>query len=311
MRVIFMGTPEIAVPILEGIAEAGHEIAAVITRQDAPKGRGKTLLPPPVKVKALELGLNVLQPAKIWDEAFLDQIRELAPEAAVVAAYGKILPEELLGIPRYGCLNVHASLLPAYRGAAPIERAILNGEKETGVTIMQMDAGLDTGDMIGQITVPIDPKETAESLTEKLAKAGREGIVRVLADLPSGMILRVPQEGESSYAQKIEKEDGRMDFAQPAAVLERKIRALSPKPGAYAYLQGKQMKFGAADVVECAAGSPGEVVSVGKNDFTIACGEGGLLVRRLQAEGKKMMDTGAFLRGYALKAGETFTSFPQ
>ena len=311
MRVIFMGTPEIAVPILEGIAEAGHEIAAVITREDAPKGRGKTLLPPPVKVKALELGLPVLQPAKIRDEAFLAQIRELAPEAAVVAAYGKILPEELLSIPRYGCLNVHASLLPAYRGAAPIERAILNGEKESGVTIMQMDAGLDTGDMIGQTVVPLDPKETSETLSAKIARAGRTGILRVLADLPSGLVLRVPQEGESSYAGKIEKEDGRMDFSQPAAVLERKIRALTPKPGAFAYLTGKQIKFGDADVTEEADGAPGEVVSVGKNEFVIACGEGGLAVRRLQSEGRKMMDTGAFLRGFALKQGERFTAFPE
>ena len=250
MRVIFMGTPEFAVPTLEALLAAGHEVVGVVTQADKPRGRGKAVQFPPVKEKALERGLTVYQPDKIRDPAFLDLLRQLKPDAIVVVAFGKILPKAVLDLPRYGCINVHASLLPKYRGAAPIQWAVIDGEKESGVTTMYMDVGLDTGDMIDKTVVPLDAKETGGSLHDKLAAAGAALLVETLKKLEDGTAVRIPQgEMTTEYAKMLEKSMGDIDWNQDAASIERLIRGLNPWPSAYSRLEGKTMKIWAADAL--------------------------------------------------------------
>ncbi len=306
MRIIYMGTPDFAVNALEKIVEAGHEVVACYTQPDKPKGRGKALQPTPVKVRAMEHDIPVYQPAKLRDQENVDVINEYAPDAIVVAAYGQILPESILNIPRYGCINIHASLLPKYRGAAPIERAIIDGEKETGVTTMYMAKGLDTGDMIEQSVVPIEDDDTGESLTDKLAACGAELIISTLEKLENGTAVRTPQDdSKSCYAAMLSKDMGHIDFMQPAEQIERLVRGLQPWPCAFTSINGKNVKIYGAKVVDVPCATvPGQIVNVTKKSFAIACGAGALQITRLQPEGKKPMDTAAFLAGNKLSEGQ-------
>lgn len=307
MRVVFMGTPDFAVGTLEELIKAGHQVAAVVTQPDKPKGRGKTLLPTPVKETAQKYGIPVYQPKKVREEAFTETLRDIAPDVIVVAAFGQIITREILDMPKYGCINVHASLLPAYRGAAPIQWAVINGEKESGVTIMQMDQGLDTGDMIDTVIVPLDPDETGGSLFDKLSEAGARLCVKVLDDLEAGKAVRTPQPKESTtaYAGMIDKKMGKIDWTKPAKQIEQLIRGLNPWPSAYTRLQGKNLKIWKAEITEeNSKEAPGTVTKVLSDRFLVQTGAGMLQVLELQLEGKKRMDTAAFLRGAAVSQGE-------
>lgn len=305
MKIVFMGTPDFSVGALDALVEAGHEIIAVVTQPDKPKGRSGQMQFPPVKECALRHGLTVLQPVKIKTPEWVDKLRELKADVFVVAAFGQILSKEILDMPKYGCVNIHASLLPKYRGAAPINWAIINGEKETGVTIMQMNEGVDTGDMLSHVVVPIVPKETAESLFDKLAKAGAELIVETLPKLEAGEIIPVPQdESQSSHVKMMNKSLGKIDWNQDAVVIERLVRGLNSWPSAYTYYQGKSVKLWDCDVVEAAAKAvPGTIIAVAKDSFDVATGNGALRVLELQLEGKKRMDTKSFLLGNQWKTG--------
>ena len=305
MKIVFMGTPDFSVGALDALVEAGHEIIAVVTQPDKPKGRSGQMQFPPVKECALRHGLTVLQPVKIKTPEWVDKLRELKADVFVVAAFGQILSKEILDMPKYGCVNIHASLLPKYRGAAPINWAIINGEKETGVTIMQMNEGVDTGDMLSHVVVPIAPKETAESLFDKLAKAGAKLIVETLPKLEAGEIIPVPQdESQSSHVKMMNKSLGKIDWNQDAVVIERLVRGLNSWPSAYTYFQGKSVKLWDCDVVEAAAKAvPGTIIAVAKDSFDVATGNGALRVLELQLEGKKRMDTKSFLLGNQWKTG--------
>lgn len=306
MRVIYMGTPDFAVHALKSIVEAGHEVVACFTQPDKAKGRSKALQPTPVKLQAMEYGIPVYQPVKLREQENVDIIRNYAPDAIVVAAYGQILPESILNIPKYGCVNIHASLLPKYRGAAPIEWAIMDGEKETGVTTMYMAKGLDTGDMIEQAVVPISDDDTGETLTEKLAASGAELILSTLTKLETGTAVRTPQDdSQSCYASMLTKDMGDIDFTRPAEQIELLVRGLQPWPCAYTRIGGKNVKIYGAIVVSREENvQPGEITMVTKKAFAIACGQDALQITRLQPEGKKPMDAAAFLAGNKLVAGQ-------
>lgn len=306
MRIVFMGTPDFAVPTLTSLVEGGHQVAAAVTQPDKPKGRGKAVLMTPVKEKALELSIPVYQPVKARDPEFIDVLRELKPEVIVVVAFGQILPEEILSIPKYGCVNVHASLLPKYRGAAPIQWAVIDGEAESGVTTMQMDAGLDTGDILEMKKIPLDEKETGGSLFDKLSLLGGELILSTLKKLEDGTAVRTLQGDTSTgYAKMLKKSMGEIDWTMDAAVIERLIRGLNPWPSAYTFLDGKTLKIWAADVVEPEEKQtvcPG-MVHVGKDSLLVETGKGILSITELQLEGKKRLDTAAFLRGFQVPDG--------
>ena len=307
MRIVFMGTPDFAVAALNRIAEAGHEILAVYTQPDRPKGRSGKLVPSPVKEAAEKLGVPVKQPVKLKAEMeeHVAYLQSLAPEMIVVAAFGQILPEAILQIPPLGCVNIHASLLPKYRGAAPIERSILDGEEKTGITTMLMAKGLDTGDILEQAETPILPTDTGESLTERLAEMGGELILSTMDKLARGEIKSVKQDDAlATYAAMLNKEMGELDFSGTAAEAERKIRALTPRPGAYTSLDGeKRLILTEAEITD-GEGEPGTILEVTKKYFTVACGTGALKIKKLQPEGKKPMDAAAFLNGNKLQAGE-------
>ncbi len=302
MRIVYMGTPDFAVLPLEEMIKAGHEVVAVVTQPDKPKGRGKAMQFTPVKECAVKYDIPVYQPLKVKDEKFIEILEGLKPEIIVVAAFGQILPEAILELPRYGCVNIHASLLPKYRGAAPIQRAIIDGEKETGVTIMYMEKGLDTGDMIAKSIVPIVDDETGGSLHDKLAVAGAKLIVETLPKIEADDTEAVKQnDEESSYAKMLSKDMGVLDFSKSAVELDRLIRGLNPWPSAFTKLEGKTLKLFDVIVIEDDfSEKPGTIVNVPKKDFTTVCGKGGLLLKSLQLEGKKRMDTDAFLRGFAI-----------
>ncbi|MCM1157010.1 MAG: methionyl-tRNA formyltransferase [Bacteroidales bacterium] len=313
MRVVYMGTPDFAVETLEETIKAGHEVVLVVTQPDKAKGRGKKLTFTPVKEKALEYHLPVAQPVKVREEAFIEELERLQPEVIVVVAFGQILPERILEIPKYGCINVHASLLPAYRGAAPIQWAVIDGLAETGVTTMYMEKGLDTGDIIEQSRVRLAGDETGGSLFDRLASEGAKLLVKTLKQLEDGTAVRKKQDdSRASYAKMLSKEMGCLDFTKPAEVLERLIRGLNPWPSAYTRLQGKNLKIYQADILseeeteKLAAGennAAGTIIAVDKKSFTIRCGSGALKVLNLQLEGKKRMDTSAFLLGFTLRIG--------
>lgn len=305
MRMIFMGTPDFAVPVLKALAEAGHEVTAAVTQPDKPKGRGKAMQETPVKQAAIELGIPVYQPLRVREPEFIAQLEEIKPEVIVVVAFGQILPEAILKLPPYGCVNVHASLLPKYRGAAPIQWAVINGDTKTGITVMQMDQGLDTGAMLMKREIEIAPDETGGSLFDKLSGLGGPLLLEALADLEAGRLKAVPQTGESSYAPQLKKEMGEIDWAEPAKRIERLVRGLSPWPSAYTHLNGKTLKIWAAEVSpERGSSRPcGEILTVGKEYFLVQTGEGVLSVKELQLEGKKRMTAEAFLRGYPLESG--------
>ncbi len=305
MKIVFMGTPDFAVPALEALVKGGHQVIAVVTQPDKPKGRGKGMAMPPVKEKAMEFAIPVYQPAKVREEGFFRQMRELSPEVIVVAAFGQILPKAILDLPQYGCINIHASLLPKYRGAAPIQWAIINGEKETGVTTMMMDAGLDTGDMLEKTVVPIEEEETAQSLSDKLSAAGGSLILSTLKKVEEGTLTRTPQRDEEScYAKILQKTLGRIDWNREAKLIERLIRGLNPWPSAYTTLNGKSLKLWKAKaLLEEYPGEAGQVVKAVGNELLIKTGKGTLKAEELQLEGKKRMEADAFLRGCPIEEG--------
>lgn len=305
MRIVFMGTPDFSVPALESLVSGGHQVIAAVTQPDKPKGRGKAVLMTPVKEKALELGIPVYQPVKVREESFITMLEEMKPDAIVVAAFGQILPKRLLDIPKYGCINIHASLLPKYRGAAPIQWAVIDGEKETGITTMMMDVGLDTGDMLEKAVIPIEKDETGGSLHDKLSAAGGPLILSTLKKAEEGTLVRTPQTDEGTcYAKMLTKSLGDIDWSQSAEQIERLIRGLNPWPSAYTSLNGKTLKIWQAQVLaDEYEGALGQVVKAVKGDLLVKTGKGSLRITSLQLEGKKRMDTDAFLRGYPVEAG--------
>ena len=304
MRIVFMGTPDFSVPTLEQLIR-NHQVVGVVTQPDKRKGRGKAMAFPPVKEKALEYDIPVYQPVKVREPEFIEELKKMNPDSIVVVAFGQILPEEILNLPPYGCVNVHASLLPKYRGAAPIQWAVIDGEKETGVTTMYMAKGLDTGDMLDKVVVPIDPKETGESLHDKLSEAGGRLILETLTKLENGTAVRIPQnDAESCYAKMLTKELGEIDWNQSAAAIERLIRGLNSWPSAYTHLDGKTLKIWDADVEEGQADvAVGTVTEVKKDCFYVQTGDGRLKINEIQLQGKKRMAVQAFLLGYKIEKG--------
>lgn len=305
MNVVFMGTPDFAVLTLRALYEAGYTLTGVITQPDKPKGRKKVLSPCPVKEEAERLGLPVYQPARVRNPEAIKSIRDMDPDLIVVAAFGQIIPQEILDLPRYGCINVHASLLPLYRGAAPIQHAILDGRKVTGVTIMRMDAGLDTGDMIAKTEIPIDDETTGGSLFDELAEKGAELLIRTIPSIVDGTAVYTPQ-GETSptpYASMIRKTDGEIDFQHDAETICLLVRAMNPWPSAYTYLDGKVLKIWRAHAKSddgMQEGAVGTILSGTGSRMTIRTGKGLLCVDELQIEGRKRMKTEDFLRGYQI-----------
>lgn len=307
MKVVYMGTPDFAVPPLRALVKAGYEVVGVVTQPDKPKGRSKTLLPPPVKEEALKYNIPVYQPLKVREPEFLETLKNLAPDVIVVAAFGQIIPKAILDLPEFGCLNIHASLLPKYRGAAPIQQAVINGDKEAGVTIMKMGTGLDTGDMISQAAVLLTEDETGGSLFDRLSELGAELLIKTLPSVFDRTAVYEPQPEESPtpYAGMITKQMGLLDFKKDAETLERLIRGLNPWPSAYAYLNGKTLKIWKADVEkrEAENEAPGTVIKADKNGVYVACGQDILILKEVQLEGKKRMDAASFLRGHQLEPG--------
>ena len=309
MKIIFMGTPDFAVGTLRSLAEAGHEITRVVSQPDKPKGRGHAMVPTPVKVVAEELGIPVFQPVKIREAK--DVLEKTEADVCVVAAFGQIIPASILHMKKYGCINVHASLLPKYRGAAPIQWAVIDGEKESGVTIMQMDEGLDTGDMLAKAIVPLDEKETGGSLFDKLSEAGGRLCVETLAKLEKGEITPEKQgESPTAYASMLDKKMGNIDWNKSAVVIERLVRGLNPWPSAYTHLDGKTLKIWACDVLPQSAskGESGEILEVTKDAIHVQTGDGILVLREIQLAGKARMDAGAFLRGYKVVPGTVLSA---
>ena len=306
-RIVFMGTPEFAVGSLAALLalqqQGALELVAVVTQPDKPKGRGQALSAPPVKELALAHGLPVLQPQKLRTPPFSEVLRELRPDACVVTAYGKILPEDLLAVPRLGCVNVHASLLPRFRGAAPIQWAIAHGDAETGVCLMQMDAGLDTGPVLACRRLPILPEETSAGLHEKLAALGGQLLREELPRFLRGELQAMAQPSEGAvYAPMIQKEDGLLDFTRPARELERRVRAFTPWPGAYTWLEGARLKVHRVQVAQ-GQGEPGTLLAAGPAGLEVACAEGSLRLLEVQPEGKRAMGAADFLSGRKLVPG--------
>ena len=308
MRIVFMGTPDFSVGTLEALIEAGHEVVLAVTQPDKPKGRGKEVQFSPVKETALAHGIPVFQPRRVRDPECVEELGKYRADVMVVIAFGQILPKEILEMTPYGCINVHASLLPKYRGAAPIQWAVIDGEPVSGVTTMQMDEGLDTGDMLLKTEVALDEKETGGSLHDKLASAGAKLCVRTLKELEAGRLVPEKQgESPTAYARMLDKKLGAIDWTRSACSIERLVRGLNPWPSAYTDWNGKTMKIWEADVTEAESGqTPGTVMAVQKNSFSVQTGKGQLVVKALQIPGKKRIDTGAFLRGYTLEEGTQF-----
>jgi len=296
-HLVFAGTPDFAATALAALLDTPHQVVAVYTQPDRPAGRGRKLRPGPVKQLALEHDLPVYQPASLTSDKALAELRGLRPDVMVVAAYGLLLPPAVLRLPPRGCLNIHASLLPRWRGAAPIQRAILAGDTETGVTIMQMDEGLDTGDMLLKKTCPIDPEDTAASLHDRLARLGAEAIVEALARLDE-LVPEPQDESQATYARKLSKEEAIIDWQQPARLIDRQVRAFNPWPVAQTVCDGQTLRIWAArPLPETAGAAPGTVLAVGKAGVDVACGEGILRLTRLQPAGGKPMDVQAFVNG--------------
>lgn len=301
MRIVFMGTPDFAVPCLQRLLEDGHEVPAVFTQPDKPVGRHAVLTPPPVKQLALSHGIPVYQPAKMRDGTVAALLRELAPDCLVVVAYGRILPQEILDVPPRGCVNIHGSLLPRYRGAAPIQWSVIRGETVTGVTSMFMDAGMDTGDIIDTLTTPIGENETAGELFERLAPLGARLLSTTLAAIADGTVTRRPQnDAEATMAPMLEKAMGRLDLTRPAQELHNQVRGMNPWPGAFCTAGGKTLKIHETRVA-AGSGAPGTLLCA--DPVTVACGEGALQLVTVQPEGKPRMAAEAWLRGARLPQG--------
>ncbi|MBZ0156084.1 MAG: methionyl-tRNA formyltransferase [Alphaproteobacteria bacterium] len=302
MALVFFGTPRFAVPSLQALLDAKEEVALVVTQPDKVKGRGHVLSAPPVKELALARHLPVVQPEKIRNADFYRELAAITPEFIVVVAYGKILPVEILGIPVSGCINVHASLLPAYRGAGPIQRALINGEKITGVTTMRMDKGMDTGDILLQAEVEIMPDDTAETLSERLSVLGAQTLIRTLQGIRAGEVRPVPQSGETSYAPPLKKEDGRIDWNRSATDLFHFIRGMYPWPAAFCSFNGERIKVVKARFLEGVA-APGLIVKASGGELVVGTGKGLLSLLELQPEGKKSMPAAAFIAGRRIREG--------
>jgi len=305
MKIVFMGTPEFAQVALRALVEDGQEIALVLTQPDKPKGRGYTLTPSEVKAYALEQGLRVETPNTLRTPEAEEMLRSVGADLFVVAAYGKILPENILHIPPLGCICIHASLLPAWRGAAPIQRAIMNGDKVGGITMMYMDAGIDTGDIILQKSIQIPDDMTAGQYHDEMAKVGAEAATEFLRMAETGSFPRVKQEGDFCYAEKITKEDQFVSFEETAVQTHNRIRGLAPVPSAYSFLNGKRVKLHASYVAD-GKGNPGEVLRADKSGIEVACAEGSVVITSLQPEGKGKMDAASFANGLKDKEGLRF-----
>lgn len=304
-KVIFMGTPDFAVGTLKSLLDSpDHEVVAVVTQPDKPKGRGKAMQFTPVKEVAVEHNIPVLQPVKIREAEAIEALKGYQADVMVVVAFGQLIPKSILDMTKYGCINVHASLLPKYRGAAPIQWAVIDGEEKSGVTTMQMDPGLDTGDMLMTEEVVLDREETGGSLFDKLQEVGAQLCLRTLKGLEENSIVPVkqPEESTTAYARMLDKHMGKIDWTKSAVEIERLIRGLNPWPSAYSSLDGKTLKIWKADVLPETGATPGMITAVDKNGFTVSTGDGSLRILEVQLEGKKRMMTDAFLRGYQIEA---------
>ena len=300
MKILFMGTPDFSVPSLEAVVAAGHEVVAVVTQPDKQRGRGKTVSFSPVKEKALELGLPVLQPESVRDESVIKTLTDLQAQIIVVIAYGKILPSQILTAAPYGCINIHASLLPKYRGAAPIQYAVLNGDEYSGISIMKLDEGMDTGDVLLQEKIRLAPDETTGSLFEKLSLLVKDALLKVLADPDAYEKNAVCQNHEAAtYTQKIDKSMARINWQEDAIVIERTVRTLEPSPGAYTFFDKKRLNTVQAHTDN----APGTIISISKSDFTVQTGAGALKVTAVQPESRKTMTTAQFLQSHDLQVG--------
>jgi len=307
MRIIFFGTPDFAVPSLEALIESGEEIVSVITQPDRVKGRGHRLSQPPVKECALSKGIPVIQPSSIRTPDFYEKISGLKPDAIVVVAYGKIIPPSLLNLPPLGCVNVHASLLPEYRGAAPIQWAVINGEEKTGITTMLMDEGLDTGDMLLTEVVGIAEEDNAHTLARRLSQVGASLLIRTLTGLRDKIIRPVPQSGKATYAPPLKKENGRIKWSLSAREIFNLVRGTYPWPGAYCYLNGEKLHIIKAKVADHSSkGTVGRIEQISGSGVLVSTGEGTLAVTEVKPEGKKIMTASAFVNGRRLKAGVVF-----
>lgn len=304
MNIVFMGTPDFAVESLKALSDSGHNISAVFTKQDMPRGRKMIMTPPEVKVLALERGLPVYQPATLRDTDIQNTLKELAPDVIVVVAYGKLLPKEVLDIPKYGCINVHGSILPKYRGAAPIQWTVINGDEYGGVTTMYMGEGLDTGDIIEVYKTKVGENETSGELFDRLAKEGAKLLLHTLELIENGTAPRIPQnEEEATYASMLSKEMCEIDWAKPASDVHNLVRGLNPWPIALTTLEGKRVKI-IETRISSLRGKEGEIVAL--EPLTVACGEGSVEIRTLQMEGKRAMDSKSFLLGHRLSKGDKF-----
>lgn len=311
MRIVFMGTPEFAVPSLQLLVSSGYEVAAVVTQPDRPKGRKKTLTPPPVKEAALSLAIPVLQPERMRSPEAVAAVAEYKPDLIVTAAYGQILPKAVLDLPKLGCINVHGSLLPKYRGGAPIQRSIINGETETGVTIMYMAEGLDTGDMISRVVLPITDEDTSGTMFEKLSEAGAKLLGETLPSIIDGTAVAVPQQEEdATYAPNLTREDERIDWSKPARALFNQVRGLSPMAGAFTSLGGEVFKVWKCEPPKGGAGAagaePGTILSADASGIVVQTGEGKLLLTEVQPAGKRVMSVSDWIKGARIEPGAKF-----
>src|SRR5438132_9313190 len=298
MRIVFIGAGEIGVPTLQALLNSDHQVVGVVTQPDKPVGREQQIEPPPIKKAIAGIAVPILQPARVKDAEAIEEIRSLKPDMIVVMAYGQILPRDVLEIPKVACLNLHASLLPRWRGAAPIQAAIAAGDSQTGITAMYMDEGLDTGDILLERTIDIRRDESGRSLHDRLAEMAPDALLDSLGLLGTGSAPRIQQDNSlATYAQKLKREDGRIDWAEPAEVIERKIRAFNPWPGAFMTIDGRNLKILSASVVDL-SGKPGQILS-GEKELVIAAGKGALSLRGVQLEGRRQMSAAEFLRGHA------------
>ncbi len=306
MKVVFMGTPDFAVATLEKIYKEGYDISLVITQTDKPKGRGKKLTPPPVKVKAQEFGIEVFQPKNINYEESIAKLKQISPDIIVVVAYGQILKEEILNLPKHGCINVHASLLPTYRGAAPINWVIINGEKKTGITTMYMEKGLDTGDMLLKEEISISEDETAGELHDKLMKIGANLLIKTLKGIENGTVTRIPQDdSQASYAPIMDKQLGKIYWYKSAADIKNLVRGTEPWPSAYTSYKGNKVKIYNVDTIaKFKEGKPGEVIKVSDEGIFVNTGDDCLVIREIQFPGKRRMKINDFLKGNKIECGE-------
>ena len=306
MRIIYMGTPDFAIPPLEKLVAAGHQVAAVITQPDRPRQRGKVCTPTPVKSRSLELGLPVYTPEKVNTPEVLELLSNLKPDLLVVVAYGQFLSEKLFTLPPYGAVNIHASLLPAYRGAAPIHWAILHGESRTGVTIMYIDKGMDSGDMILRQETEIGPEEDTGSLHDRLSQMGADLLLQAIEQIHTGTVVRIPQDPKAAtLAPMLRKEQERVDWTQSAQTIHDQIRGLHPWPGCYTTWQGKRLKLHASRVQnQSAPAHPGQILEISSQGITVACGQDCLRLIQVQPEGKAVMEASAFIRGYHPLVGQ-------